>query len=70
MNTQVIQKIKTASKNPGVYIFYQGPIPLYVGKASNLKNRLQNYLKITDWKNEVLHQEAARLKKIKLTSNI
>ncbi|MDP3999579.1 MAG: GIY-YIG nuclease family protein [bacterium] len=70
MNPQVIQKIKTAPRDPGVYIFYQGRTPLYIGKASNLKNRLQNYLKITDWKNEVLHQEADRLKLVKLRSNI
>lgn len=70
MRINIIQKIKTAPKNPGVYIFYRGPTPLYVGKASNLKNRLQNYLKITDYKTETLHQQANELKLIKLRSNI
>ncbi len=70
MITTLIKKIKTATKDPGVYIFYQNKIPLYVGKASNLKNRLQNYLKITDIKTESLHREANKLELIKLNSNI
>ena len=48
-----------------MYIFYHNQIPLYVGKASNLKNRLQSYLKITDFKTEALHREANKLKLIK-----
>jgi excinuclease UvrABC nuclease subunit len=67
---QVMWGIKTAPKNPGVYVFYHNQIPLYIGKASNLKNRLQNYLKITDLKTKVLHHEANKLKLVKLHSNI
>lgn len=70
MLTNIIGKIKSAPKDPGVYIFYQGKIPLYIGKASNLKNRLQNYLKITDLKTKALHKEATNLKLLKLHSNI
>ncbi len=66
----IIQKIKTAPKDPGVYIFYQGKLPLYIGKASNLKNRLKNYLQVSDLKTETLHREADELKLIKLRSNI
>ena len=70
LSKQVMCGIKTAPKDPGVYIFYHNQIPLYVGKASNLKNRLQSYLKITDFKTEALHRDADRLKLIKLRSNI
>lgn len=70
MQTKIIQKIKAAPKNPGIYIFYKNQIPLYIGKASNLKNRLQNYLKIIDSKTETLHEEANKLKLIELRSNI
>src|SRR3989344_592503 len=70
MLTAVIQQIKSAPKDPGIYIFYRGRIPLYVGKASNLKNRLKSYLAITDLKTKSLHQEADSLKIIPLRSNI
>ena len=70
LSKQVMCGIKTAPKDPGVYIFYHNQIPLYVGKDSNLKNRLQSYLKITDFKTEALHREANKLKLIKLRSNI
>lgn len=70
MLTNLINKIKSAPKDPGVYIFYRNQEPLYVGKASNLKNRLQNYLKITDLKTAAFHKEATDLKLLKLRSNI
>ena len=70
MLAHITQKIKSAPKNPGIYIFYKNQTPLYVGKASNLRNRLQNYLKITDNKTEALHREANSLKILKLSSNI
>jgi len=70
MLTDIVKKIKSASKEPGIYIFYRNRTPLYVGKASNLKNRLQNYLAITDLKTESLHREANKLKVIKLRTNI
>lgn len=70
MRKTIVRKIKTAPKTPGIYIFYQSQIPLYIGKASNLKNRLQSYLKITDIKTETLHAEADKLKLLKLRSNI
>ena len=67
---QVMWGIKAAPKTPGVYIFYQNKTPLYIGKASNLKNRLQNYLKASDLKTAALHKEATDLKLLKLRSNI
>ncbi len=70
MNKLVSKKIKTAPQIPGVYIFYKNSLPLYIGKASNLKNRLQSYLKITDIKNKILNEEANKLKLIKLRSPV
>ena len=70
MLTDITSKIKAAQKNPGVYIFYKDRNPLYVGKASNLKNRLKSYLKITDIKTKSLNKEANRLETITLRSNI
>jgi excinuclease ABC subunit C len=70
MREDIIQKIKGAPKHPGVYIFYRKQSPLYVGKASNLRNRLKNYLSVTDFKTKALHQEADMLKLITLHSNI
>lgn len=70
MLSSLVKKIKSAPKGPGVYLFYKDKNPLYIGKASNLKNRLKSYLKIIDYKSEALHKEANRLKFIKLHSNI
>lgn len=70
MSTEVQAKIETSPKDPGVYIFYYKNQPLYVGKASNLKNRLRSYLKITDIKTQSLHEEATRLDYLTLRSEI
>ncbi len=70
MNTDVLNKIKNAPKNPGVYIFYRNQTPLYIGKASNLKNRLQAYLRPTDLKTQALQRDANKLKLVELRSNI
>lgn len=70
MLSNIVSKIKSAPKDPGVYIFYKKTVPLYIGKASNLKNRLQNYLRIADIKTAALHKEATDLKLLRLHSNI
>lgn len=70
MKDAIIQKIKGAPTEPGVYTFYQGNKVLYIGKAANLKNRLKSYLKITDIKTEMLHEEADRLEYVILNSEI
>lgn len=70
MQQSIIQKIKEAPTEPGVYTFYSGEVVLYIGKASNLKNRLKSYLKITDIKTEMLHEEANRLDYLILNSEI
>ena len=38
--------IRTAPEKPGVYIFKKGRKVIYVGKAKNLKKRLQQHLKL------------------------
>ncbi|MGC9046951.1 MAG: GIY-YIG nuclease family protein [Minisyncoccia bacterium] len=46
---------------PGVYIFYNNQNPLYIGKASNLKERLKSYLQKDSLKNISLQKEANEL---------
>lgn len=81
MKQSIVEKIKNSPKEPGVYIFYgktanprlrsgNNLVPLYVGKAANLRNRLKSYLKITDSKTKSLHEEATKLDYIILRSEI
>ena len=82
MKSTIIQKIKSAPQEPGIYIFYNQKTPLYIGKASNLRNRLKSYLKttafggaplsavVTDPKTQSLNNEANELKYIILRSEI
>jgi len=43
-SNKVLEKIKDSPSEPGVYIFKKNGIPIYIGKAKNLKNRLKSYL--------------------------
>src|SRR3989338_5795621 len=70
MKQSIISKIKSAPKKPGIYIFYSQKKPLYIGKASNLRNRLKSYLKVTDLKTQSLNNEASELKYLVLRSEI
>ena len=75
MKQSIVEKIKTAPQLPGVYIFYgkqskKSEVCLYVGKAANLRARLKSYLKITDIKTQSLQEEATRLERIILRSEI
>lgn len=67
---KIKEKIKTAPKAPGVYVFYEKREILYIGKASSLRNRLKSYLKSGDFKNDRLHENATDLKLIVLRSEI
>lgn len=70
MTTEIVQKIKKAPRQPGVYMFKnkKGEV-IYVGRAINLKNRLSNYLRPIDLKNQEMTKEAAGLT-IKKTPNL
>jgi len=70
MNNKITEKVRFAPKFAGVYIFYENKTPLYIGKASNLKNRLQSYLKVNDIKTQQLHERTTHLKIVKLSSPI
>ncbi len=64
------EKIKKAPHEPGIYIFSEQGKPLYIGKASNLRNRLRSYLQSTDFKTERLQENATDLVIIRLRSEI
>jgi excinuclease ABC subunit C len=70
MKKNLIKKIKKAPKSPGVYLFKnkKGEV-IYVGRAANLKNRLENYLHPVDFKIRKMVDEANDLK-IKKTKNL
>ena len=70
MKKKLIEKIKRAPKAPGLYLFKnkKGEI-IYVGRAINLKNRLENYLHPVDSKIRKMVEEANELK-IKKTKNL
>ena len=62
---------KKAPNSPGVYIFRRGKIPIYVGKAENLRKRLSSYFrKNAGQKVESLREEATRLEWVELSSDI
>ncbi|WKZ25847.1 MAG: GIY-YIG nuclease family protein [bacterium] len=63
-------------QTPGVYIFWKksttssGDAPIYIGKSSNLKSRLNSYLNITlGVKTKLMVQEATKVTYIKVTSD-
>ncbi len=46
ISTSVIEHIRNAPKNPGVYTFANSSgSPIYIGKASNLRSRLGSYIR-------------------------
>jgi len=55
------ERISHAPDSCGVYLWYENPgdkIPLYVGKARNLRNRLRQYLSSDDLKTSFLMRRA------------
>ncbi|MCX5750488.1 MAG: excinuclease ABC subunit UvrC [Candidatus Saganbacteria bacterium] len=42
------KQLKDVPHKPGVYIFYDRQSPIYVGKASDLRNRLSSYFNLTE----------------------
>src|SRR3989344_5299663 len=70
MKQSIVSKIQSAPKEPGIYVFYNQKTPLYIGKASNLRNRLKSYLRVADPKTHSLNNEASELKYFILRSEI
>lgn len=55
-------KPKTIPTRAGIYIFWRGKTPLYVGKAADLRKRASSYFKKNaGWKVEQLRREATKL---------
>ncbi len=70
MQQKQLQK-PSLSENPGVYLFWSGRKPLYIGKAGNLKQRLNSYWqKNAGQKIILLLAEATRLELQKTESEI
>lgn len=61
MNKQIINKIKASPKLPGVYIFSNRKEIVYIGKATNLNQRLKSYLDDKLLKNKTIAQYANHL---------
>lgn len=63
--------INKLPKKPGVYLFStKNGKNLYIGKAVNLKNRVQNYLKTNDPRLQKMLEEAKKLDYIETDSDI
>lgn len=68
----LLVKTKNIPRAPGVYWYLRGEKVIYVGKAKNLKNRLNSYRQLTtlDNKTKLLLESATQVKYKVLTSEI
>lgn len=67
----ISQAMKFAPKKPGVYIFRKGKLPLYIGKAVDLRNRLSFYFRRnTGEKVRQMRKEATKIEWIETASEI
>lgn len=48
MTRKLGQQLKRVPEKPGVYLFYFGKAPIYIGKAVNLKARVKSYFQNKD----------------------
>ncbi len=62
------EKVKRAPESPGVYIFKSSGVPIYIGKAKNLKKRLFQHVNAKSGKSVFIVQEADDLEWI-ITKN-
>lgn len=66
-----IKELKKIPHSPGIYIFKDAKNkPLYIGKSSDLKNRVKYYLKTTDFRLQKMIGVAKKLDYIRTTSDI
>lgn len=68
----LLVKTKNIPRAPGIYWYLRGKKVIYVGKAKNLKNRLNSYRQLTrlDNKTKLLLESATQVKFKVLTSEI
>ncbi len=68
---QLKEAAKKLPNQPGIYLFTDGKNkPLYIGKALNLKNRVNQYLKTDDIRLNKMLSEAKKISFIKTGSDI
>lgn len=61
------ESFSSLPQNAGIYIYWQNSIPIYIGKAINLKNRLESYLANTlETKTQAMIDSAKNLSYIKV----
>src|SRR3989344_7535996 len=72
MNQDTLKKfIKKLPSKPGIYLFKDGRKKnLYIGKAINIKNRVNSYLKTDDFRIKKMVESAQTLKFIPTQSDI
>jgi len=63
-------KIKRLPRNPGVYVFKKGGKFLYIGKASNIKERVKNHFQQPAYRNNLFLNQASRIGFIETDSEI
>jgi len=65
------EEFKLLPRNPGIYIFWHGNKVIYIGKAINLKNRLNSYLQINlDLKTRTMISLAKSVSYIKVENEL
>lgn len=73
-----LRKIKLAPRlylkfpeNPGIYIYFKKNVPIYVGKAINLKKRVSSYFRVNlETKTKRMMSEAESVSLIKVTNEL
>lgn len=64
------EKISDLPKTPGVYIFYDKGKILYIGKASNLRERIKNHFNQPSYKDNLFIKEVEKVGTLPLSSEI
>ncbi|HJY98984.1 MAG TPA: UvrB/UvrC motif-containing protein [Patescibacteria group bacterium] len=65
------ENLKSVPQTAGVYVFFKGKTPIYIGKANNIKRRLSSYLDLNlEPKTRKMVTEARYISFVKVTSEL